>query len=89
MHSIHITRVSKSGHHHEHITELGTNAVTFTQGQVIILIETKQATFYTSEGGHVAAILVRTNGTRKYVQTWADGYWQNNLLSLPPCIVAA
>lgn len=41
--------------------------------------------FYTEEGGKRAYVHVRGPLGNQWVQTYADGQWQDNLLSLPPC----
>lgn len=41
---------------------------------------------YTSVGGKVALVDVRTSALgHKYIQTHANGIWNNNLLALPHC----
>lgn len=53
---------------------------------VIRLIEAKQHSFYTQEGGRTAWIGVRTSAAgHKYIQTHADGQWSDNLLALREC----
>lgn len=72
---------------HEHITHLGGNGWRWTLDEVIRRIENRTDTFYTYVGGKRAEVRVRTNPTtgRKYVQTHADGYDNNNLLALDEC----
>jgi hypothetical protein len=70
---------------HEHITHLGGKSWCWTVQQVIASIEAETNTFYTDNGGKRADVLVRERNGRKYVQTYADGYWTNNLLSLEAC----
>lgn len=43
----------------------------------------KGGTAYVETKGHRAYCGVRNNGRIKYVQTYSDGYYNNNLLSLP------
>ena len=86
---IQIKYVTKGAQQHEHIQLLGTDVVSFKLDGLIGLIEGGQYGFFTEHAGQRAMIRVRQGLTRKYVQTIADGVWQNNLLSLPPCKVAA
>lgn len=57
---------------------------TRTKEEAIELIESKKNAFYTFEGGKRAEIAV-VDGPPKYLRTYADGKWTNNLLALPPC----
>src|SRR4051794_29736391 len=72
---------------HEAITHLGGANWRRTRQQVVDAIEVERYRFYTFVGGKRADLAVRisANGT-KYVQTHADGYWNNNLLALPECM---
>lgn len=83
-----VTRATKTQHHHEHIIEVGTDTWTRSVPTVIGLIRAGD-TFYTFEGGKRAEIRIRRRGSVEYLQTEADGVLTNNLLDLPPCIVAA
>ncbi len=70
---------------HEGITHLGTGTQTYTRQQVIAWIEARDHTFYTLVNGNRGDIGV-VNGTNgKYLRTYADGKWNDNLLSLPEC----
>ena len=89
MANVRIKYVNKSGSTHEHITHLGNDEGTWRVEDVIRWIETGANSFYTHEQGHTAEIRVRDGRSRKYVQTVADGYWTDNLLALPRCVVAA
>lgn len=40
---------------------------------------------YVSDGSLRAWCEIRSNGHINYLQTYADGKWSNNLLSLPQC----
>lgn len=80
---------NKTGSTHEHITHLGHDSQTWTVASVVKSIENGEHTFYTFEASKRADIYVRQGTSKKYVQTKADGVWQNNLLSLPSCKVAA
>ncbi|BCL83670.1 DUF3892 domain-containing protein [Ktedonobacteria bacterium brp13] len=70
---------------HEHITHLGGYTWRRTTQEVIASIEKGTNTFYTSVGGKRADIGVRERNGRKFVQTHADGYWNDNLLALDTC----
>ena len=72
---------------HEHITHLGGTGWYKTRAIIIQEIESKTNSYYTKDpnNGKVATVLVRERNGVKYVQTYADGDWNNNLLSLPDC----
>jgi len=77
---------------HEHITHAGgpnpsgTGRWRDTVPNVVSMIETKTHRFYTNEGGVSAWVLVRTSAAgRKFLQTYADGVWKDNLLALKEC----
>jgi hypothetical protein len=73
---------------HEGITHLGGAGRKWTRDQVIASIEARSNTFFVTDGqGRRADVKVVDpgGGRRKYVQTYADGRWTNNLLSLPEC----
>lgn len=75
---------------HEHITHLGNPRVGWklTRQQVIESIDAKTNTFFVNYGrtGKRADIgVVRPSGKIPYVRTYADGVWNDNLLSLNQC----
>ena len=78
---------------HEHITHVGSDQFTppgsrWTVAQVVSAIENKQHTFYVqsaSSGRANVGVVDPGNGRPKYIRTYADGKWNNNLLSLPSC----
>lgn len=74
---------------HEGITHLGNpNAGSgwkWTRADVIASIEAKTNTFYTYVNGNRGNIGVVNGPNGKYVRTYADGQWNDNLLSLPEC----
>ena len=77
---------------HEHITHVGgpkpdgSGRWKDTVTNIVRLIEAKTDRFYTSEGGVSAWVLVRTSPAgRKFLQTYADGIWKDNLLALKEC----
>ena len=89
MNGIRIKYATKAGNHYEHITHVGDDTRTWPVEHVILWIELKVATFYVEENGKRAYVAVVKGVRRKYLQTHADGVWQNNLLSLPPCRLRA
>ncbi|WP_299003115.1 DUF3892 domain-containing protein [uncultured Caulobacter sp.] len=76
---------------HEAITHLGgpgSGAIPAwysTRQQVIDLINGGVHTFYTRVNGVRANVEVRGYRPNQYLQTRADGDWNNNLLALPDC----
>jgi hypothetical protein len=77
---------------HEHITHVGgpnpNGAGRWKEptATIVALIENKTHRFYTSEGNASAWVGVRTSAAgNKYLQTYADGVWKDNLLALPEC----
>ncbi len=74
---------------HEHITHIGGVNWKWDRDMVIRSIELKQNTFYvldplTGKKAYVGVVRP-TDGRSAYLQTYADGSWNNNLLSLPQC----
>lgn len=80
-----VTCVDKLSNVHEGITHLGGYGWRSTRGEVIVAIENRTNTFYTFEDGKRAEVLVRQGPHGKYLQTCADGSWNNNLLALNAC----
>jgi hypothetical protein len=78
---------------HQHITHVGSDQFQpagskWTVAQVVSAIENKEHTFYVQDSaGNVAYVGVVDpgNGGAKYIRTYADGKWSDNLLSLPSC----
>ncbi len=75
---------------HEHITHLGNCHVPWrwTREQVIASIDAGTNTFYTIDplsGRRANVGVVRMAGRQPFVQTYADGVWNNNLLALAEC----
>lgn len=75
---------------HEHITHLGNPAAgwKWTRDQVIASIEANTNTFYVVDphnGKRSDVGVVRPAGRPAYVRTYADGDWNDNLLSLNQC----
>jgi Protein of unknown function (DUF3892) len=79
---------------HEHITHVGNPAANWmwTREQVIASIDAKTNTFYVLEPGtgkRADIGVVRESGKAPYLRTYADGKWNNNLLSLNQCPLKA
>jgi hypothetical protein len=77
---------------HEHITHVGgpnpdsSGRWKDTVPNIVRHIEQKTHRFFTSEGGAVAWVGVRTSAAgNKFLQTYADGIWKDNLLALKEC----
>jgi Protein of unknown function (DUF3892) len=77
---------------HEHITHVGgprpdgAERWKDTVANVVSLIQRQVHRFYTSEAGAVAWVGVRVSASgHKYLQTYADGVWRDNLLALKEC----
>jgi hypothetical protein len=71
---------------HEGITHLGGRGWKWTRQEVINAINSGSHTFYTDVGGRRAYVGVVNGPNGQYVQTHADGQWNNNLLALPECV---
>ena len=76
---------------HEHITDVGGPSPTGgrwkdTADNVVRLIDDKTHRFYTEESGARAWVGVNIGHSgRKFLQTYADGIWRDNLLALLEC----
>ncbi|GHC97334.1 MULTISPECIES: DUF3892 domain-containing protein [Sphingomonadaceae] len=70
---------------HEGITHLGGATWRWTRQEVINSIEAKTNTFFTLVGGNRAEVGVVNGANGKYLRTYADGKWNDNLLALPEC----
>ncbi len=75
---------------YEHITHLGNPSTgwKWTREQVIASIDARTNTFYVMDsktGKRSEVAVVRDAGKAPYLRTHADGYWNDNLLSLPQC----
>ena len=89
--SIRITAIRLTGGAtHQHITHLwwtnpadgrtGDN----TRADIVSWIENENGKAYVEEGGHRVDVGVVTPATGpKYLRTYADGTWKDNLLALP------
>ena len=82
-----ITKSTPNGSH-EHITHVGSPQFSrnWTVDEVIQSITANTNTFHVTSGGKRANVgVVRPDGRRPYIRTYADGIWNDNLLSLPSC----
>ena len=80
-----IGRRMVDGNGHQHISELkwtdANETKTSTRAQMVEFVEGGGQAYVTADG-YTAYLRVRP-GPPKYVQTYADGVWKDNLLSLP------
>jgi hypothetical protein len=77
---------------HEHITHAGgpkpdgDGRWRDSVPNIVRFIENKEHRFYTKEGDASAWVGVRTSAAgNKFIQTFADGVWKDNLLALREC----
>ena len=75
---------------HEHITHIGNPSANWvwTREAVIRSIDAKTNTFYLIDpatGKRSEVGVVRPDRRAPYLRTYADGDWNNNLLSLAQC----
>lgn len=70
---------------HEGITHLGGANWKWSRAEVIQSIEARTNSFYTLVGGRRANVGVFSGPHGKYMKTYADGVWNDNLLALPEC----
>lgn len=68
------------------ITHLGGDGWKWTRADVIRSIESKTNTFYTRVNGTRADVGVVDGPNGKYVRTYANGNWNDNLLALKECV---
>ena len=71
---------------HEGITHLGGDGFKHTRAQVIQMIEAGTNKFHTLVRGNRATVGVVDGPNGKYVRTYADGKWNDNLLALYECV---
>ena len=70
----------------EAITHIGGNGWRWPMAKAITAIENGEWSFYTLVNGKKALIGVnKTAAGKKFLQTYADNTWNNNLLALPEC----
>jgi Protein of unknown function (DUF3892) len=72
---------------HEHITHAGNSSGTWPVELIIGNIERRIDTFFVNDrtGKRAEVGVVRAAGKRPYIRTHADGYYNDNLLSLTAC----
>jgi hypothetical protein len=76
---------------HEHITQVGGPKSAGGRWHepvenVVRYLDGKEHRFYTDERGARAWVGVNTSRSgRRFLQTYADGVWRDNLLALPEC----
>jgi hypothetical protein len=75
---------------HEHITKVGNPRAgwSWPREQVIASIEAKSNSFFVLDpktGKRADIGVVRATGHAPYLRTYADGVWNDNLLSLDQC----
>ena len=87
MSDIQVTCINKQPRNnpYEGITHLGGTSWKKTRVDVIQLIENKSNTYYTMVKGKRAEVMVVDGSNGKYVRTFADGVWNDNLLALDEC----
>ncbi len=74
---------------HEHITHLGGQDWKWTREQVISSLDAQTNTFFVVDAaGHRSEVGVVDpgDGRARFVRSYADGDWNNNLLALPECV---
>ena len=84
-----ITCINRSGHGHEHITYVGSTNWRWPKEDVIRSIDAKTNTFFVIDpktGRRADVGVVRPTHGEPYLRTYADGVWNDNLLSLYECI---
>jgi uncharacterized protein DUF3892 len=86
MPDVQVRCVNTLGNTHEHITHLGGANWKWTLQQVVESIEQRTNTFHTLVNGKRADVGVVNGAHGKYVRTYADGVWNDNLLALPACV---
>jgi len=96
--AVRITCIKKDGGNHynphEGITDFGwVNEQTRAMGQstlmqMIIFLENQNGSAYVKDGfvNIAYAGIVKTDHGTKYLRTYSDGKWTDNLLSLPECL---
>jgi hypothetical protein len=87
MPDIQITCVNKllRDNPHEGITHVGSGNTKWARSQVIAWIESHTHTFYICVAGKRSDVRVVIGPDGKYLRTYADDIWNDNLLALPEC----
>lgn len=88
MADVQVKCINKQPRHdtHEGITHLGGDGWKWTRAQVIASIEAGANTFFTLVRGNRGDIGVVNGVHGKYLRTYADGKWNDNLLALYECV---
>ncbi len=88
MADVQVKCINKQPRHnpYEGITHLGGDGWKATRDQVVAWIESKTHTFFTMSGGSRADVGVVNGEHGKYLRTYANGTWNDNLLSLMECV---
>ena len=81
-----VTKV-KHDNPHEGITHLGGTNWYWRREAVIASIESKTNTFHTVVNGNRAYLGVVNGKNGKYLRTYADKVWTDNLLALTACSI--
>lgn len=83
-------RMTHNGYHHEHISEIqwvqdgSSDKAVSTREKMVEWIEGGGKAYVKDAKGDIAYLGVRVSSLgNKYVQTYADGIWTDNLLALP------
>lgn len=87
---VHVSCINKQPRQnpYEGITHLGGpggGGWRWTREQVIASIERKENAFYTLVEGNRGDVGIVNGPSGKYLRTYRDGMWNDNLLSLPEC----
>lgn len=71
---------------HEGITHVGDGTTKWTRAYVVARIEAKDNNYFTRVDGNRAEVgVVKPEHGEKYLRTYADGKWNDNLLALMEC----
>jgi hypothetical protein len=90
MADVQITCINKPDRNspHEHITHVGGAGWKWTREAVIKSIDARANTFFVMDSAGKRSdvgVVDPGEGRPRYLRTYADGVWNNNLLSLPEC----
>lgn len=74
------------GSAHQHVTQVGSSSERWPVAAVVEMIEEQTDAFFATVDGARSNLGVRKgpNGM-KYLQAYAEGKWNDNLLALPRC----
>ena len=75
-------RMTAGGTKHEHITHVASSTKTWTRASAVSAIEDGSINFYVLANSLHANVGV-VKASPKYLRTYADGQWTDNLLALP------